>query len=205
MSKRGKLFGWTRILRKRLAIFIALMAALFAATNTNATSYTVQQALNQIAGNSTAPYTRYTAQQAANLLLQGIPANAQINTTPKATLVIVVDDQDKQWFNGTVGANGHSIRTIMKTNHLVAGFSIGAYYVEARGVSDTTTNSLSVTNLQNLVAHDGDEVGSGGYFEGTQGGMLGGWWHGNSGHFAKGDYTQAQLDAAMDLHFSGNV
>jgi hypothetical protein len=129
-------------------------------------------------------------------------SSAALNTNHIATLVVAVDDQSKEWFNGTV--NGVSIRTICKTNGLKLGFSISAYYVEGGGGSDTSATVLSTGNLRNLVAHDGDEIGSGGYFEGTQGGTNGNWWHGDTGKFATGSWTQAQLDAAMDLHFNGN-
>lgn len=189
-------------------IFHAIAIVLFVtaqSTTAFAASYTLTEALNYLATNGSRIH-QYTAQEAANILVRQSAqtfANApRLNTTPKATLVIVVDDQAKEFWNGTI--NGVSIRTIMKQNHLVASFSISAYNITRM---DTTSASgqLSVSNLLNMVAHDGDEVMSGGYFEGTQGGALGGWWHGNTGKLATGNYTKAQLDAAMDLHFSGNM
>lgn len=124
---------------------------------------------------------------------------AHLNTSAKATLIVAVDDQFKEWWNGTV--NGISIRTICKTNGLKLGFSVSAWYIEH---NDTVNSTLSVSNLRNMRDHDGAEIGSGGYFEGTMGGANGNWWHGDTGKLVTGAYTQAQLDAAMDLHFSGN-
>src|SRR5689334_457824 len=79
MSKRGKLFGWT--------MGAIITAAAVSAINLN--QYSLQQALNILAGNTSYPYTHFSTQQAANMLVATQPAERD---SLVAEFCIIYDD-----------------------------------------------------------------------------------------------------------------
>src|SRR5690348_1007756 len=85
MSTRGKLFGWT--------MGAIITAAAVSAINTN--QYSLQQALNILAGNSSAPFTHFSTQQAANMMVATIPA--QRDSLVGMICIVYEDCMKAQW------------------------------------------------------------------------------------------------------------
>jgi hypothetical protein len=146
-------------------------------------------------------YNSYRLGTALDLLLDDyFRARATPMLTRRATVCIVVDDQSKEWSQGTVGSPAVSIRTICRQNGIRLGFSLSAS-LPLFGQRDTTSvasGTLSVWNLAGLI-RDGHEIGSGGRTE------PGTWFHGDTGKLATGAYTIAELDATMEDHFAGQL
>jgi len=113
-----------------------------------------------------------------------------------ATVVFVIDDNSKTFWNGTVGSLNSPIRTLCKTNRIKLGFSVEPDAIQ-RG--DTVTATLSVSNLRNMIQSDGAEAGSGGFTEPNY------WFSGTIGRIATGNYTQAQLSTGMAREFGWAV
>lgn len=162
----------------KLAMFGGGMIAsiVLLATTTN---YSLQQALNQLAGNNRAPYTALSTQQAANVMLAQELARTPHGERMPGVFTIVVDDNNKEW-----SADSLYIQQCL-AHGIGVGFTLEPEAIEAGG--GTVMSLAEVTALYSL----GFEMGTAGYDE------IGGLYAGITSLIAQG-YTVAQRDSFFD-------
>lgn len=143
---------------KKTAVFAGLMAIGISATVLVGTqNLSLQQALNQLAGNNRAPYTALSAQQAANIMLLQEQQAAEHTVNMPGVLVMCFDDNYKE-----LSPNHDSLYVNSMTNNGI----VGGLTIEMQAITqnDTVNNVLSIWDVQAL-KNRGWELGTTGYDE----------------------------------------